>query len=94
MNRVALRLVVVEDPAGEDSAPARSGAESLRCTYKSPEDDFFCWKFQLWYPMIDCAYRNLYRTCTPCADCAQGSRNLERRAADVMRRRWFGDPAS
>lgn len=94
MNRAALRLVVREDPAGEDSAPVRSGAGSLRCTYKAPEDDFFCWKFQLWYPMIDCAYRNFYRTCTPCANCAQGHRNLERRAVDLAQRRWFGDPAS
>jgi hypothetical protein len=94
MHRAALRLVMVDEPA---SAPSTSGARrpgSLRCTYKAPDDDFFCWKFQLWYPSIDCAYRVQHQTCEPCSDCAQGRRNLELRAPDLSRRRWIGETAS
>lgn len=94
MSRTALRLVVVEEPAPEPARPAGRRTGSMRCTYKAPEDDFFCWKFQLWYPSIDCAYRVKHATCTPCANCAQGRRNLERRAEDLAQRRWIGDPTS
>lgn len=95
MNRAALKLVVLEAPAtGEPGGPAPRRGASLRCTYKSPGDDFYCWKFQIWYPSIDCAYRVQNRTCSPCSNCAQGRRNLERRAEDLSRRRWIGDPES
>lgn len=91
MSRAALRLVVTE-PTQFGALPGRRrSGSSLRCTYKAPDDDFFCWKFQIWYPSIDCAYRNLHRTCAPCAECAQGQRNLERRAADLASRHWFGE---
>ncbi|MEE9217479.1 MAG: hypothetical protein V3U98_00240 [Acidobacteriota bacterium] len=92
MSRAALRLVILEESEVQQAAPQVRQGGSMRCTYKAPGDDFFCWKFQLWYPSIDCAYRNLYQTCAPCADCAQGRRNLERRGVDLARRRWIGDP--
>jgi hypothetical protein len=41
-------------------------------------DDFFCLRFAVWYPSIDCAYRTLYRTCPGCLDCEQGRFNLKR----------------
>ena len=93
MSRTALRLVVMDSSPVVGDLSRRRQASSLRCTYKTSEDDFFCWKFQIWYPSIDCAYRNLNRTCGPCADCAQGRRNLERRAADLASRHWFGERA-
>ena len=93
MSRTALRLVVMDPPLMGGDSSRRPQASGLRSTYKAPDDDFFCWKFQIWYPSIDCAYRNLHRTCTPCADCAQGRRNLERRAPDLASRHWFGERA-
>jgi hypothetical protein len=94
MNRAVLRLVVDGAPESVAPTPRRRRSGTLRCTYKGNDDDFFCWKFQLWYPSIDCAYRVQHRTCSPCADCAQGRRNLERRAPDLSRRRWIGEPSS
>lgn len=92
MQRTALRLVVVEAPEEGCATPPSRREGSMRCTYRGAEDDFFCWKFQLWYPSLDCAYRVRHRTCAPCSDCAQGRRNLERRSEDLDRRRFIGDP--
>ncbi len=93
VSRAGLRLVEVDPLLLGGDPSRRRQTSSLRCTYKAPDDDFFCWKFQIWYPSLDCAYRNLHRTCAPCADCAQGSRNLERRATDLASRHWFGERA-
>jgi hypothetical protein len=92
MSRPALRLVVVDEPEVRPGGSERPASGGLRCTYRLPGDDFFCWKFQIWYPSIDCAYRVKHRTCAPCSNCAQGRRNLERREVDLAQRRWIGDP--
>jgi hypothetical protein len=45
---------------------------------RGPHDDFFCLRFGVWYPSIDCAIRTRYRTCSGCLDCDQGRFNLKR----------------
>ncbi len=42
--------------------------------------DFFCLRFQVWYPSADCAYRTRYRTYDGCWNCDQGRFNLKRHA--------------
>ena len=42
------------------------------------EDDFFCLRFRVWYPSIDCAYRTKFKTCPGCLECEQGRFNLKR----------------
>ena len=54
---------------------------------KGAEDDFFCLRFQVWYPSIDCAYRTRWHTCGACAHCDQGRFNLKRHAAAIARMR-------
>lgn len=49
------------------------------------EDDFFCLRFGVWYPSIDCAFRTLHRTCAGCANCDQGRFNLKRHRAELLR---------
>lgn len=44
--------------------------------YRGPRDDFFCWRFQIWYPSEDCVYRHSNRTHRECAGCFQGRLNL------------------
>ena len=44
----------------------------MRCTYKFPSDDFYCWRYQVWYNSYDCAYRTKFQTSPGCRDCAQG----------------------
>ena len=58
-----------------------SQIEPLRCGHRSPDDDFFCEKYQVWYPMQDCNYRVLHRTFEGCNDCFQGRVNLRPRRA-------------
>lgn len=50
-------------------------------------DDFFCLRFQVHYPSLDCAIRTKHRTCPACFDCDQGRFNLKRheRSPAVLR---------
>ena len=56
-----------------------------------PGDDFYCWRFQVWYNSLDCAIRIAFRTAPGCRDCSQGARNLALRRPDLRsadRPRW------
>ncbi len=44
---------------------------------QGPRDDFFCWKFRVWYNLRDCVFRHGWRTHPECANCAQGAANLK-----------------
>ncbi len=50
--------------------------EPTPCSYRAPDDDFFCEKYGVWYPMRDCNFRVLHRTFDGCVDCFQGRLNL------------------
>jgi hypothetical protein len=50
----------------------------MRCEFRHPEDDFFCIRYQVWYPSLDCAVRTKFRTSDGCRDCEQGRFNLKR----------------
>ncbi len=45
--------------------------------------DFFCLRFQVWYPSIDCAVRTRFRTYDGCRNCDQGRFNLKRHGATL-----------
>ena len=62
----------------------------MRAGTKFPEDDFFCWRYQVWYNSLDCAARTRYRTAPGCRDCAQGEGNLALRRSDLARVHWPG----
>jgi hypothetical protein len=51
-------------------------AQSARAGYRAPEDDFFCEKYEVWYPRSDCNYRVLHATYEGCSGCFQGRVNL------------------
>ena len=61
---------------------------------KDAEDDFFCLRFQVWYPSVDCAYRTRWRTCDACSNCDQGRFNLKRHAAALQRLRPYRPPVA
>ncbi len=44
---------------------------------RGPRDDFFCWKFRVWYNLCDCVYRHGWGTHPDCADCPQGESNTK-----------------
>jgi hypothetical protein len=57
-------------------AGARRALEVMRCSYRPPGADFYCWKYGVWYNLMDCCYRHDKRTYEGCADCGQGRGNL------------------
>ena len=74
---------IARDP-GEAAARPEPEDEFLKCSYRPPGADFFCWKYGVWYGLMDCCYRHERRTFSGCADCGQGASNLK-----VNRDRYF-----
>jgi hypothetical protein len=76
-----------------NTAAADFCASRAACSHRDLDDDFFCLRYQVWYPSIDCAYRTLFRTCDGCGDCDQGRFNLKRHrsALDQRQRIAFVD---
>ena len=72
-------------------APARPWNEAAGWSVggrREPEDDFYCLRYRLWYPSLDCAFRTKFRTCPGCLNCEQGRFNLKRHA-DALRNARF-----
>jgi hypothetical protein len=57
----------------------------MRVVRRDPEDDFFCLRFEVWYPSLDCAVRTRFQTCPSCRDCEQGRFNAKRHVAALHR---------
>ena len=95
----------VARPSGEkgdsaDGADRKPALEIIRCNYRPADADFYCWKFGVWYNLMDCCDRHYDRTFDGCVDCGQGRSNLiqnkttytEHRAQDRLRGRPGTDP--
>jgi len=90
------RFRAVEPPTAEGSAchPARRTA-ILKCSYRPPDADFYCWKYGVWYNIIDCCYRHARQTYPGCAGCGQGRNNLRANQERYLARRFHeGRPFS
>ncbi len=61
------------------------GSEAGRQSPRDTEDDFYCLRYQVWYPSHDCAFRTYFRTSPGCLDCQQGRFNLKRHADSIRR---------
>lgn len=64
----------------------------MRCLHRDPEDDFFCIRYQVWYPSQDCAIRTRFHTSPGCLDCEQGRFNLKRHGSAVEGMRFHFAP--
>lgn len=69
------------DPAGATNGDEKAGdgvprAAFLRSTYRPPDADFYCWKYGVWYNLMDCCHRHQRKTYPGCAGCGQGQGNL------------------
>ena len=56
----------------------------MRCVHRGPADDFFCLRYQIWYPSPECAIRTKFKTSAGCLDCEQGRFNLKRHSAALQ----------
>ncbi len=70
---------------------ARVPEEMLKCSYRPPDADFYCWRFKVWYNSLDCAYRTKHSSFEGCAYCSQGDFNLRERARHLKVTRYLGD---
>jgi hypothetical protein len=55
------------------------------CSPRDPDDDFFCLRYQVWYPSFDCAIRTKFKTSRGCLACEQGRFNFKRHATALIR---------
>jgi hypothetical protein len=60
----------------------------MRCAHRDADDDFFCNRYEVWYPSFDCAVRTKFRTSDGCLNCDQGRFNLKRHAGELRIARW------
>ena len=74
-DRGAMRAV--EPQSGERPARRRRPLEFLRCTFRPAGADFYCWKYGVWYNLMDCCYRHFNKTYSGCDGCGQGASNLK-----------------
>lgn len=66
------------EPIEDDEESSRGPRpEVLKCSYRPPDANFFCWKYGVWYNVMDCCYRHFRKTFSGCADCGQGRNNLK-----------------
>jgi hypothetical protein len=76
--RERFRTVETGDAAPEETpvgSARRTGG--LKCSYRPAGADFYCWKYGVWYGLMDCCFRHLFRTYSGCAGCGQGRMNLK-----------------
>jgi len=78
----------VED---ESLRKGRASEDMLKCSYRPPDADFYCWRFKIWYNTLDCAYRTRHCTFPGCARCAQGEFNLQTRRRELRLDSTLGD---
>jgi len=86
MNYPAPVRLVRSSPSPEERPGRKSPVpeEMLKCSYRPPDADFYCWRFKLWYNTLDCAFRTRHRTFEGCGGCNQGAFNLKSRARDLV----------
>ena len=71
---------------------ARVEQREMNSLHRGPDDDFFCLRFSVWYPSIDCAVRTKFRTCGGCSNCEQGRFNLKRHFGKLGGARFVSCP--
>jgi hypothetical protein len=97
LKRSQIRPVRSGEPADasgdEPRAPRRGKPDGAKCTYRAPDADFFCWKYGVWYNVLDCCYRHDLKTFAGCAGCGQGEGNLKTHRDLYRNSRHLGGPA-
>ncbi len=68
---------IAPSAAEEEALRPAQHDENPKCSYRPSDADFFCWKYGVWYNVMDCCYRHERRTFSGCAGCLQGAGNLK-----------------
>jgi hypothetical protein len=94
-SRPQLRTVDLPVDAPPDPGavrPSRRRLSVLKCSYRPSDANFFCWKYGVWYNLMDCCYRHDRRTFSGCSGCGQGASNLRTNRARYDASRPPGNP--
>ena len=90
--RQRFRTIDGPDAAAEKtSADEARRASSLKCSYRPAGADFYCWKYGVWYSLLDCCFRHAFRTFSGCAGCGQGRMNLKQHFVRFTSARHLGE---
>jgi len=54
-------------PEGKGGRGGPVPEEMLKCSYRPPDADFYCWRFKIWYNTLDCAFRTRHQTFEGCS---------------------------
>ncbi len=76
-------MIEPNDDADLDDPPGQSPVGQ-----RAADDDFFCLRYRIWYPSIDCAIRTRFQTSPGCLRCDQGRFNLKRHGSTLRGFRW------
>jgi hypothetical protein len=81
------------DPLADESGAARPRrrGQGEKSTWRPPDANFFCWKYGVWYNLMDCCYRHDHRTYEGCGPCGQGAGNLKANRERYLSVRHLGD---
>lgn len=76
--RLRFRTIGPDEAAPDAASTCPPGSRSVveRCAYRPPDADFYCWKYGVWYNLMDCCYRHSRGTYSGCTGCGQGESNL------------------
>src|SRR5262245_17152949 len=75
--RGQLRTIVPAEPEGDEEAAKARRRDLLKCHFRPMDANFFCWKYGVWYNLMDCCYRHFHQTYSGCTDCGQGANHLK-----------------
>ncbi|MBI1951616.1 MAG: hypothetical protein HYS34_09675 [Acidobacteria bacterium] len=75
--RGQLHTIVPMEPEGPEESRRSRRRILLKCNFRPADADFFCWKYGVWYNLLDCCYRHARKTYGGCASCGQGASNLK-----------------
>ena len=75
--RGQLHTIVPVEPEGPEESGRSRRRLLLKCNFRPADADFFCWKYGVWYNLLDCCYRHARQTYAGCASCGQGANNLK-----------------
>jgi hypothetical protein len=86
------RILRTVDPLAEgEGAKPRRRHPGEKSTWRPPDANFFCWKYGVWYNLMDCCYRHDHRTYDGCDGCGQGAGNLKANRDRYLAVRYLGD---
>ena len=74
--RGQLRTIDPVEPEGTDETGRGRRRDVLKCNFRPQDANFFCWKYGVWYNLLDCCYRHFNETYSGCTGCGQGANNL------------------